>query len=510
MPDNDERRIVEVNELVRRPNRDLKVPAVYGAFHPFPSAIDRERHGQTIRQENVEGAESGLQGQASSRPPNGLLSITSCLVTFLLIVLFTPRLSLADANDIYRRNSPAVVVVIALDGTGRPTAQGSGFIVRQDGAVVTNYHVINLADDIKVKMGATIRNVEGVLHADPENDLAIIKLEGENYPIVKVGDADALQVGERIYVIGSPRGLENTISEGLLSGIRKVDATRKILQMTASISPGSSGGPVFNDKGEAVGVATFLIEENQNLNFAMPINLAKEGLSRKESVKPRDACQVDFKETAACWSYQGLAWGARGDHDRAAEAFKHSLDIDSGTIETYASLGISYSMAGKYDEAIEMFTKAIEMDPRRSEVLTLLGAAYNSAGRHRQALDTLRKAIAIEPHPQSFYHFAVALGSVGRHKEAIGAAIKATQLDPDYFEAHKYLAFEYSRLRLYREAASAYKTGIRLNPDEPTMHLGLGTSYARMGDKASALEEYKILKKIDPVSARKLFDLIYK
>jgi tetratricopeptide (TPR) repeat protein len=432
------------------------------------------------------------------------------LMSVFLMVFVTPSVCRADANQIYRENNPAVVVVVAMDGTGKPMGQGSGFIVREDGAVVTNYHVINMASDIRIKVGPKIARVEGVLHADPENDLAIVKLEGKDYPVVKIGDAGKLRVGDKIYVIGSPRGLENTISEGIVSGIREVDSSRKILQMTASISPGSSGGPLFNEKGEAVGVATFLIEENQNLNFAMPINLVTEGLSKKEPVKPRDACQVDFKETAACWYYQGLAWGAVGEFDRATDAFRHSLTIDSNKLETYANLGVNYARAGKYDEAIRMFNEALRIDPQRGPVLVLLGAAYREAGRYREALETLKKAAALEPDPRSYYHLAVVYDRLGQDREAIEAARQAIRLDPNYSEARGQLALGYSRLKMYREAAEEYKAGIRLNPDDPKMHFGLGSTYVLMGDRASALEEYKILMKIEPVAADKLFNLIYK
>jgi tetratricopeptide (TPR) repeat protein len=453
-------------------------------------------------------AVEGLTGKA--RRHEGLWRSWALIVLVLVATLLRPAPSFSDGNDIYRRNSPAVVVMIALDSLKRPMSQGSGFIVREDGAVVTNYHVINLADDIKVAVGGRIRNTAGVLYADPENDFAIVKLEEGKYPFVILGDADSLQVGERIFVIGSPRGLENTISEGLLSGIRRVDSARKVLQMTAPISPGSSGGPVFNEKGEVVGIATFLIEDNQNLNFALPINLAKEGLLKKEAVQPRDACQVDFKETAACWSYQGLAWGMRGQHDRAAEAFRHSLSIDSGKLEPYVNLGISYSMTGRYGDAIEMLKKAVEIDPTKVEVLTLLGSVFSDAGRYGEATEVLKRAIAINPQPQGLYQLAVVLGKTGKPREGITAAVRATQLDPDYFDAHKYLALEYSRLGSYKKAAAAYKSTIRLRPSEPAMHLGLGESYVHMGDKASALEEYKILQKADPKAARKLFSLIYK
>ena len=235
--------------------------------------------------------------------------LLSCL---LMAMIFIPSICSADADMIYRENDPAVVVVIAIDKEGKPMSIGSGFIVREDGAVVTNYHVIDMATDVKVKIGPNVLDIEGVLHVDPENDLAILKLNGNNYQKVRIGDPNKLKVGEKLYVIGSPQGLQNTVSEGILSGIRNLDAHRNILQMTAAISPGSSGGPVFNSRGEVVGVATFLIAETQSLNFAMPINLIASGLLKKELVSAQDACKVDFDETAACFYYQGLAFGIMG------------------------------------------------------------------------------------------------------------------------------------------------------------------------------------------------------
>ena len=197
------------------------------------------------------------------------------------MLLLSPVLCWGDADRIYKENSPSVVVIVAIDREGRSVRQGSGFVVREDGAVATNYHVISGATDIKIKVGSRIVDIEGVLYVDLDNDLALLKMEGTGHPTVRVGNADALLVGEKVYAIGSPQGLENTISEGILSGVREIGAKRKILQMTAAISPGSSGGPVFNEKGEVVGIATFLIEANQNLNFALPVNLIKPGLGKR-------------------------------------------------------------------------------------------------------------------------------------------------------------------------------------------------------------------------------------
>jgi len=154
----------------------------------------------------------------------------SLIISLSLLILF-PAISLADADRIFKENNKAVVVVIAYDKQGKPIGQGSGFIVRPDGAVVTNYHVISNAVGIKVKAGGKVLKIQGLLHADQENDLVILKADAKNLPVVKIGDIKKANVGEKVYVISSPEGLENTISEGILSGIRGVDLKRKILQI---------------------------------------------------------------------------------------------------------------------------------------------------------------------------------------------------------------------------------------------------------------------------------------
>lgn len=155
------------------------------------------------------------------------LSIRLLCVSAAFVFVLSSTVCRGDADKIYRENSPSVVVIVAIDREGRSMSQGSGFVVREDGAVVTNYHVISKATDIKMKIGSKVLDVEGVLYVDLDNDLALLKIGGRGYPAVRVGDANALLVGEKVYVIGSPQGLENTISEGILSGVREMSRSER-------------------------------------------------------------------------------------------------------------------------------------------------------------------------------------------------------------------------------------------------------------------------------------------
>jgi hypothetical protein len=266
--------------------------------------------------------------------------------------MLSPAISLADADRIFSENNKAVVVIITYDDKDNPISQGSGFIVREDGAIVTNYHVASNAVVIKATIGDKTLEVEGLLHSDKENDLVILKVKGEKLQTVKIGDIGKLSVGEKVYVISSPQELDNTISDGILSGLREIDPKKKLLQITAPVSKGSSGGPVFNKNGEVIGIATFLIEEAQNLNFAMPITLIKDKISSQKIVTLKDAEIEDYKKTA---EYEFTM--------EMINLYKEKTRKDPDDADAYFLLGIHYSKIGMYREAIEASKQAIRIDP---------------------------------------------------------------------------------------------------------------------------------------------------
>lgn len=160
------------------------------------------------------------------------------------------------------------------------TVMGSGFIIDVEGHILTNFHVVQGATVVSAKMigrNQSFTNVQ-VLKVDPNKDLALLKINDANdLPTVVLGDSSRLSVGERVVAIGNPQGLENTISDGLISGIREIDGI-KLIQTSVPVTHGSSGGPLFNMQGEVIGIITAGIEKAGNLNFAVPINYAKDEL----------------------------------------------------------------------------------------------------------------------------------------------------------------------------------------------------------------------------------------
>jgi len=180
--------------------------------------------------------------------------------------------------QIKKKWDESIVLVESLDKNGNMLGQGSGFVISRNGAIATNYHVVESAHSVSIKFinGKSYQEVSLIVGEDSQ-DIAILHIKGddERFSPVILGNSDDLQVGEDVIAIGNPYGLENTVSPGIISSIREIDSF-KLLQITNPISPGSSGGALFNMKGEVIGITTIASQEGaQNLNFAIPINSLK-------------------------------------------------------------------------------------------------------------------------------------------------------------------------------------------------------------------------------------------
>ena len=190
-----------------------------------------------------------------------------------------------DIPTIAKAANGTIVSIVTSDKDGHAIAQGTGFLISKDGRIVTNYHVIENGSSAVAKLpDGAFFVVDGVLASDKARDVAVIKAHGENFRTLTLGNSDRLEVGEEVVAIGNPLSLESTVSNGIVSGIRAAeDEGGKFLQVTTPISPGSSGGPLFNMAGEVVGITTLYLEGGENLNFAIPINDAKRLLLAKSS-----------------------------------------------------------------------------------------------------------------------------------------------------------------------------------------------------------------------------------
>ena len=385
-------------------------------------------------------------------------------------------------TNIVKKIQPAVVTVITYDKNKKTLGQGSGFFIDNKGHLITNYHVLKGAYSAEVKTYSGKKYPIKFIIAENEiSDLVkvLVDIPEKSFSWLKVSEAIP-DVAERILVIGSPLGLEQSVSEGIVSAVRELPKRGKFYQISAPISPGSSGSPVVNMRGEVVGVATFQFVKGQNLNFATS---ARYILNIK---------QKEDSRTVAEWT-QGIRKKKAGASDELAKR------------------GRSFYLLGEYKKAIPFFKKALEKEPNNYEILFYLGVAYGKLGLDGDAIEAFKQAIQIKPdYEEAHLNLGIAYHKLRLYRDAIGAFKRAIRIDPDDAKAHYNLGSAYHMLRLYRDAIEAFKQAIRIKPDDAKAHYILGLHHFIIGNKGAALDECKILKDLDKGLADKLFNLIYK
>ena len=180
-------------------------------------------------------------------------------------------------RTIAQRTIPSVALI------STPQGLGTGFVVRSDGRIATNHHVIEGATDAVVTIGEREYREVRVVAADPKHDLAVLAIDAADLPVLSLGDSGEVHPGTEVVAIGHPLGLGNTISDGLVSGIRELGPGLRLLQVSAPISTGSSGGPLLDELGNVIGISTLVVTKGQNLNFGVPVNYLKELLEKPET-----------------------------------------------------------------------------------------------------------------------------------------------------------------------------------------------------------------------------------
>jgi hypothetical protein len=209
------------------------------------------------------------------------------ILSVIFVACFAiPRADGQKAQQVAQSSFPSVVLLVMEDENAQPISLGSGFFVR-DGIVATNLHVVEASVRGYAKLiGHNSKfDIAGFVAVDPVHDLVLLAVAGTKAPSLSLGDSSKVAVGDEVFAVGNPQGLEGTFSQGIISSIRQMGPDT-LLQTTAPISPGSSGGPVVNDQARVIGVAAATLKEGQNLNFAIPSYYLKALLAQIKPAAP--------------------------------------------------------------------------------------------------------------------------------------------------------------------------------------------------------------------------------
>jgi len=443
----------------------------------------------------------------------------------------------------------SVVTVINYDVDGKVSSIGSGFFISESGVLLTNFHVLDGAYHAEIRMlDGSQYPVAAVMARSQVVDLIKVRIDlpaNQVTPVFLAREAPA--VGDNVFVVGSPMGLEQTVSEGIISAVRENPAGGNILQLTAPISRGSSGGPVLNQKGAAVGVVTFQAAKGQNLNFAISVE-AIEMLSEETaelsvaewtirnsrqgpalaaslcSKGSRLSIQGDYEEALTyfkkaaeanpddpdAWYGLGSCYVGLDQPEDAIAAYKRPIAKNPDNAVAHFILAMYYKAIGHPEQVVPPLMEVIRIDPDHLRAQLELGRAYGALDRTDEQIDTFERILADQPdHLPTLLDLGTTLGGIGRFDEAMALFTRANGLEPQNELIQYNIGVTYNRMDQPEAAIRAYINAIRTNPRMTPAHYNLGLTYLEQGRRKLALDQYEILKTLEADAANALFERIY-
>ena len=360
-----------------------------------------------------------------------LWQLLRIIPVIVLIFCTISRVPAQTAPQIAEKALAATVYLEMQDSNGVPLGFGSGFFVG-DNLIATNYHVIEGAARGTAKLVDQFitYTIEGVTATDKTNDLALLKVTMSGINPLPLGNSSDVKIGETVYVAGNPRGLEGTFSNGIISSRRDPYAKER-LQMTAPISPGSSGGPVLNSKGEVIGVSFMTLVGGQNLNFAIPSRYLTELLTESTPAKPL----AEGNRSISAETY--FTWGNTkydlGDYKGAIADYDTTIRLKPDDADVYYNRGLAKHKLGQHVAAIADFDTAIRLKPDDSDAYDSRGLAKHKLGQYFAAIADFDTAIRLKPdYAGAYNNRGVAKRQLGQHVAAIADLIHAIRTSSQF------------------------------------------------------------------------------
>lgn len=341
--------------------------------------------------------------------------------------------------DLVRRVKPSVVSVLTYDSKGEPLISGTGFFVRA-GELVTNMHVIKNAHRVEIHTlegkGRTYP-VAGALAVDEEADLALLRVDlpaERSRPLAMT--ASLPDEGEPVFLIGNPLRLEGSVSDGIVSAIREVPDLGRIIQITAPVSHGNSGSPLFNMRGQVIGIVTVKVTNGQNINLALGVSrivsLARGELMSFDQISTRNKAATQPESLAELWYRGGIDSLWLGNYDSALNYFETAANRNPRRPETWIQIGYCKVKQGRNEEAIRAYKRALQLRPSSAEAYNKLGDAYFFGGRFDEAIASYKQAARLQPdQPDAYYNLGLAYLEIGDRESALAQSRLLEPLDPD-------------------------------------------------------------------------------
>ncbi len=350
-------------------------------------------------------------------------------LVLLVLLVAIPSPAGASPEAVYSAAAPSVVVVRGLDQKNVLLQLGSGVVIEKE-RVVTNCHVAKGTASIQIEHKGRKYNA-ALQYSDYGRDLCQLLVAGLDAPPIMRGRATELIVGQRVYAIGAPRGFDLTLSEGIISSLRDI-AGERYIQTSAPISPGSSGGGLFDDSGHLIGLTTFVIMGGQNLNFALPVDWINDLPSRSRNLGKESA------SIAKSRSEQLDALRKKGDFSGVLIVAKKWVDDEPDNHESYRWLNLAYVRLQIHPKSLETCREWVRRFSNSPEAWRELGRAYSWLGDYAKSQKAYVEVVALSPSdPDGWDDLGFAYMMIDDYTQALNANMRAIYLYTAAMEASR-------------------------------------------------------------------------
>jgi len=418
-----------------------------------------------------------------------LLAVTALIASF--------SVQANNATAVFESVSNSIVVVYGKNTQGKTVSLGSG-VVLSTGEIVTNCHVIEESISLAVKHGT--REFPATLkYSDYDSDICSLTVPGLSAPAVTLGSSKSLKVGQKVFAVGAPRGLELTLSEGIVSSLREVKGGR-YLQISAPISPGSSGGGLFDSSGHLIGLPTFYISEGQQLNFAVPVEWVKV-LPQRHSAGKNSKDSIGLS-----WLMKAIVFEGKKDWLGLLRNAQEWTTKHPDHAIAWFSLGVAHSEVKEYIDAVKAYQQALRIYQDYVDAWNNLGLVYFDSNQYAKAIDAYQQALRIDPdNANAWFNLGTVYTASNQYAKAIEAYQQALRINPEDANAWSKLGLVYAYSNQGTKAIEAYQQALRINPEDAEAWYNLGVIYKITGQISRATDVYRRLKNLDPASADKFF-----
>ena len=429
---------------------------------------------------------------------------------FLLFVLISLPFTLLfsqteEARKILEENNAGVISLEAYGDDKEVISEGSGFVVEQ-GTIATSYQLVSQAMSVEGKnfKGKKVK-IEGILAVEKNLNIALLKIKGKALPL-SLGDSDELEMGKKVFAVGSNRLGEIIVSEGNVSDFLSLTANQRVIETSLSIPQNFSGAPLLDMNGQVLGMIIFF---ERKLKFTLPSNLLK--TLKKQTVKKfKDWQHEDYLSTLEGAFLAGKISSLLDETGKAQKYLEIVAKSSPEETEIHALLASIYNRQRNYERAISAYKKVLELDRNRDDAYYGLGTVYLKMRRFQEAISPLQKAVELNlDHKNAYFH-------IGNVYEELKEFAKAAEAYENFLNLKPESAWEaYFRLGLCRieigeleKSITAFQSALKDKPRDFKINYNLAQTYQKLKQHEKAEEVFKFLAQISPDDASTFYRTI--